>query len=397
MKISRRNLTTAVMLIAGALGSFAATAQGANSIITAADSNNDESRTVKITPIGQRTGELCARDRALLFEDPTGVRILYDPGITVSGAGDPRLGAVDAILVSHSHFDHIGYQTLTQNPDDPAVTCGDRPQTVQTPNTSTAEIAATKNSAVLVNGSMAQFLSRKIANLRGIDPAALACLPVHVEGRGPDETVVPSASPCAVGLGFGSSRIVTRAVGTPGVRINMVSALHSDSLFNPKLLFTGHSPIQNDPDQDSLGLLMDSNLLTGYDGLANGFVLTFTNGLKVYLTGDTGPTSDMALIVRELYHPNLAVANVDGFNTMGPEEAAFAMTKLVRVAAVIPSHAEQPVTVNGQLIPETRIGEFIRLLGGTPAFLPLSGHTMQFNGNAQCIAGCVQSSRGNVD
>ena len=97
----------------------------------------------------------------------------------------------------------------------------------------------------------------------------------------------------------------------------------------------------------------------------------------------------MALI-RDLYHPNLAVANVDGFNTMGPEEAAFAMTKLVHVGAVIPSHAEQPATANGQLLPDTRIAEFINFLGDIPAFLPLSGHTMLFNGNAQCIAGCGQ-------
>ena len=33
---------------------------------------------VKITPIGSHPGELCANDRAMVFEDPTGVRILYD-------------------------------------------------------------------------------------------------------------------------------------------------------------------------------------------------------------------------------------------------------------------------------------------------------------------------------
>ena len=33
---------------------------------------------VKVTPLGSHSGELCAQDRALLFEDPTGVRILYD-------------------------------------------------------------------------------------------------------------------------------------------------------------------------------------------------------------------------------------------------------------------------------------------------------------------------------
>ena len=33
---------------------------------------------VKITPLGSHPGELCDRDRATIFEDPTGVRILYD-------------------------------------------------------------------------------------------------------------------------------------------------------------------------------------------------------------------------------------------------------------------------------------------------------------------------------
>ena len=33
-------------------------------------------QTVKVTPLGTHTGELCDRDRATIFEDPTGVRIL---------------------------------------------------------------------------------------------------------------------------------------------------------------------------------------------------------------------------------------------------------------------------------------------------------------------------------
>jgi L-ascorbate metabolism protein UlaG (beta-lactamase superfamily) len=332
------------------------------------------SNTVRITPIGQRTGDDCARDRAMLFEDPAGVRILYDPGVTVTGGGDLRLGAVDAVLVSHSHFDHIGYRRLTQNPDDPAATCGDQPLTTADANTTAAEIAAVKNSAVLVNGSMAQFLSRKIEHLRGTPTPA--CSPLHVVGQGPDETVVPLTAPCAAGLAFGSTRVLTRAAGTPGVRINMVGALHSDSLFNPRLLYTS-----------TLGLEMDQDLLTGYDGLANGYVLTFTNGLKVYLTGDTGPTSDMAMI-RDLYRPNLVVVNMDGTNNMGPEEAAFAMRELVRPKTVIPSHAEQAVTSDGQLISDTRTAKFISLLPEVRSYLPLSGHTMEFDGDARCVGGC---------
>ena len=46
---------------------------------------------VTITPLGSVRGEFCVGDRALLFEDPTGVRILTAPGRTVNGSRDPRL------------------------------------------------------------------------------------------------------------------------------------------------------------------------------------------------------------------------------------------------------------------------------------------------------------------
>src|SRR5204863_4605128 len=65
-------------------------------------------QTVKITPLGSHTGELCLNDRALIFEDPTGVRILYDVGTAVAGGTDPRLGDVHVVLLSHAHGDHIG-------------------------------------------------------------------------------------------------------------------------------------------------------------------------------------------------------------------------------------------------------------------------------------------------
>ena len=61
---------------------------------------------VKITPVGSHPGELCANDRATLFEDPTGVRILYDTGQTVTGADDARLGMIHVVLFSHAHGDH---------------------------------------------------------------------------------------------------------------------------------------------------------------------------------------------------------------------------------------------------------------------------------------------------
>jgi len=71
-------------------------------------------QTVKVIPLGSHDGELCSADRALLFEDPTGVRILYDAGATIAGGNDPRLGEVHAILLSHAHNDHIGGNKLTE-------------------------------------------------------------------------------------------------------------------------------------------------------------------------------------------------------------------------------------------------------------------------------------------
>ena len=62
-------------------------------------------QTVKVTPLGTHTGELCARDRAMIFEDPTGVRILYDVGQSVMGGTDPRLGTIHVVLLTHAHTD----------------------------------------------------------------------------------------------------------------------------------------------------------------------------------------------------------------------------------------------------------------------------------------------------
>ncbi|HWC73520.1 MAG TPA: hypothetical protein VG454_06245, partial [Gemmatimonadales bacterium] len=196
-------------------------------------------------------------------------------------------------------------------------------------------------------------------------------------GTGPDEIVVPLAHPCTGGLGFGSSITLTTASGTPGVRVNIVNALHSDSLFNP-MLFT-----------DPLAGYIADNGLTGFDGSAAGYVLTFTNGLRAYLTGDTGLMSDMSMF-RKLYEPNLAVVNVDGVNVMGPEDAAFAVNSLVKPTSVIVSHAEQAVTTNGQMNPNTRTAVFASLVeDGVPVYLPLSGVTMQFNGAGRCVSGCT--------
>ena len=59
-------------------------------------------KNVKVTPLGSVDGEFCR------FENPDITRILYDAGRTVAGPDDPRLGKIDAVLISHVHGDHLG-------------------------------------------------------------------------------------------------------------------------------------------------------------------------------------------------------------------------------------------------------------------------------------------------
>src|SRR3954468_1170531 len=97
---------------------------------------------VKITPLGSHDGELCAFDRALVFEDPDGTRLLYDVGRTVRGANDARLGKIDGILLTHVHGDHIGdsHQVLPN-----AGSCAAPDMSVRdTPNSNTVNVVLGK-------------------------------------------------------------------------------------------------------------------------------------------------------------------------------------------------------------------------------------------------------------
>jgi len=42
--------------------------------------------------------------------------------------------------------------------------------------------------------------------------------------------------------------------------------------------------------------------VTGDVGPPNGYVLTFSNGLVTYLSGDTGMIADQDVVVRQHYH-----------------------------------------------------------------------------------------------
>jgi L-ascorbate metabolism protein UlaG (beta-lactamase superfamily) len=136
-----------------------------------------------------------------------------------------------------------------------------------------------------------------------------------------------------------------------------------------------------------LGKAMKEAGIWGDVGLATGYVLRFTNGLAVYLSGDTGVTADQQTVVRDLYHAQLAVMNIgDGFTT-GPTEAAYVINDLVKPNTVIVSHANEAGTQGGKVRPGSKTERFLQL-SKVATVVPLSGHLMQFDSNGKCTAGC---------
>ncbi|MDA1088831.1 MAG: MBL fold metallo-hydrolase [Proteobacteria bacterium] len=319
-------LTLAAAVIGASVATLAAPASAAN---------------VKITPLGSIDGEFCPLDRAMVFEDPTGTRVLYDAGRTVAGAGDPRLGKIDVLLVSHTHGDHIGNRhTKAVN----AGTCGKPDFSVDaTPNSSTVNIALAKKAKIVTGSEMPPFFANKLKAL----------------GGDPKDSIL---------VRFGA----TTTVG--GVKISTVPALHSNGLA-PE--FIG----------GELGASMKAAGIAGYVGQATGYILQFTNGLVVYLSGDTGITAEQDKIVRGFYKAKLAVMNIGDTFTTGPKEAAYVINTLVKPVSVIASHANQPSTKDGKLIPGSRTAIFKKAVK-VPVHIPLSGKTMEFDGKGKCVAGC---------
>ena len=300
-----------------------------------------EAQTVKVTPLGGQDGEFCRLDRALIFEDPDGTRILYDAGRIVAGPDDPRLGRIDALLVSHMHGDHVG-DRHTSAPN--AGSCAKPDFSVDaTPNTNTVNIALAKGAKIVTGSEMPPFFAAKLKAL----------------GGDPKNSVL---------VRFGASKLVG------GVAIATVPAVHSNGL-SPA--FIG----------GELGAAMKAAGISGYVGPPTGFVLTFSNGLVVYLSGDTGITAEQDLVVRGHYGAELVVMNIGDTSTTGPAEAAYVINQLVRPVSVIASHANEEATRGGKVLPGTRTESFIAATG-VPVHLPLSGVTMSFDGSEVCVDGC---------
>jgi L-ascorbate metabolism protein UlaG (beta-lactamase superfamily) len=298
---------------------------------------------VKITALGSHDGEFCPLDRAMVFEDPDGTRILYDPGRTVRGPDDPRLGRIDAVLLSHVHGDHLG--DLIQSSAN-AGTCAKPEFSVNvTPNSNFVNISMGKQAPMVVGGEMHSFFQAKVKALGG-DPNKLVRLVRH-----------------------GAQAMFGK------VMVASVPAVHANGVppaFLPK------------EQAQALGAAG----LTAYVGEAGGFVLRFSNGLTAYLSGDTGITAEQDLVVRGHYKANLVVMNIGGSPfTTGPTESAYVVNELVRPNSVIASHANEPATIGGKLTPNSKTAAFQKV-AKMPVHVPLSGKTMSFDGSGRCTAGC---------
>ena len=296
---------------------------------------------VKITPLGSHDGEFCRFDRAMILEDPDGTRLLYDAGRTVAGPNDARLGTIDALLVSHMHGDHVGDRHVTQaNAGD----CGNPDMSVVVaPDTNSVKIALAKNAKIITGSEMPRFFATKLSALGG-DPKASQL------------------------VRFGASRKIG------GVTLTTVPATHSNGV-NAAFI------------SGQLGELLKAAGLTAYAGPPTGYVATFSNGLVVYLSGDTGLTAEQDSLVRQHYGAKLAVINIGDTFTTGPKEAAYVINELVKPTAAIASHANEVATQGGKVIAGTRTETFINATH-VPVHVPLSGRTMEFDASGKCVSGC---------
>src|SRR5262249_21323106 len=153
------------------------------------------------------------------FEDPTGVRILYDAGHSVMGANDPRIGKIDIVILSHAHGDHIGDQKLKALDGG---TCAAPEIISAAPHSTTGEVVAARNAAIVMVGPLANFIARKAEQIRGTPTAACA-----VSGG---DIVGPLSAPCTAFVQTGGTRTFRASASSKAVEIIPVPAMHESTV-----------------------------------------------------------------------------------------------------------------------------------------------------------------------
>ena len=117
-------------------------------------------------------------------------------------------------------------------------------------------------------------------------------------------------------------------------------------IFSASLVFTFSNSLQLKQSVGKLSQRLDKEVQelrkrtspAVYVGEAVGYVIEFENGIKFYLSGDTGLSSDMKIVINDYYKPDVAVIPISGWFNMAPKEAAFATSLISPKKYVIPYH-----------------------------------------------------------
>jgi L-ascorbate metabolism protein UlaG (beta-lactamase superfamily) len=134
-----------------------------------------------------------------------------------------------------------------------------------------------------------------VAQKSGAPVVAIHELSVILAGQG---------APEVIGMNKGGTTSVA------GLKVTMTQAVHSSAVDEGGKLIAAGDP--------------------------GGFVVEFPNGFVAYHAGDTAVFKDMELI-RELYHPELAMLPIGSHYVMSPAEAALAC-RMLKTRWVIPMH-----------------------------------------------------------
>ena len=225
---------------------------------------------------------------------------------------------------------------------------------------STFAVAA---ASLLASSELDTFLARKIQDVTGV------ATPLCVARDKNDDIIVPRSSPCVTRIHPGGSLLVRRGGADAGVRIAAVQAVHPNGIPAGLVDAPGTPPGTG-----------------AYGGIAGGYMLEFSTGLVVYLTGDTGIFADIDVLAT-FYRPKLVVINVGDVGTLGPREAAFVIQHLIGGRpTVMPSHPYEQATVDGSPRPGSRLETFIGLVRGfADVVVPLSNVTRSFDREGRCV------------
>jgi L-ascorbate metabolism protein UlaG (beta-lactamase superfamily) len=139
----------------------------------------------------------------------------------------------------------------------------------------------------------------------------------------------------------------------PGIKVTAVQAEHSS-------LLVWNNPATGKSESHPAGEPM-------------GYIIELENGFKIWHMGDTGLFGDMKFI-SEHYKPDLVLVPIGGNFTMGPEDAAFALTTWIKPKNMIPMHYN-----SNPLTPGT-LAEFqTAMKGSSIRVVPMTeGQTVEF-------------------